>query len=323
MDHLRRVVVILSLCTGSLAGFSMGADAKKPLTTKSASKTPAAEPLKQSSQNQPEEPAADAALLDSPSEKPEWLDDYVDAMDRAKAEGKLMLIHFYRSSDQRRKEAGQAADSVANIERAFSSPAIGEKLGDFVLVKLPIDTAISVQRKPLKVLDHAAFSELHKGPGIAVIDFAHKNSEYFGYVVSVLPFTPGKYYRFQTSHLTALVNLPEGTLTQRSMILAVRIHPEHPASTVVPKTPFCFRKPRAIPIIRPKFMLLGHQGWGSRFQRIIGKLLGAARPRAGGSSRRKLAEPGFDGLVRRLRGQLAAIGRALECREGAASQLRL
>ena len=106
--------------------------------------------MKQSSQNQPEEPAADAALLDSPSEKPEWLDDYVDAMDRAKAEGKLMLIHFYRSSDQRRKEAGQAADSVANIERAFSTPAIGEKLGDFVLVKLPIDTAISVQRKAVE-----------------------------------------------------------------------------------------------------------------------------------------------------------------------------
>ncbi len=101
MVHLRLVLVILSLCIGSLAGFSMGADAKKPSATKSASKTSAAEPLKQSSQNQPEEPAADAALLDSPSEKPEWLDDYVDAMDRAKAEGKLMLIDFYRSSDQR------------------------------------------------------------------------------------------------------------------------------------------------------------------------------------------------------------------------------
>ena len=69
MDHLRRVLVILSLCTGSLAGFSMGADAKKATTTKSASKTPAAEPLKQSSQNQTEEPPADSALLDSQSAK--------------------------------------------------------------------------------------------------------------------------------------------------------------------------------------------------------------------------------------------------------------
>src|SRR4029079_4120985 len=126
MDHLRRVLVILSLSTAPLAGFSMGADAKKPPTTKSASKTPAVEPLQQSSQNQPEEPAADVALLDSPNEKPEWLDDYVDAMDRAKAEGKLMLIHFYRSSDQRRKEAGKAADSVENIERAFATPEIQE-----------------------------------------------------------------------------------------------------------------------------------------------------------------------------------------------------
>jgi hypothetical protein len=274
MVQLRLGLAILTLYTGSLAGFSMGADAKKPTTTNSASKTPAVEPLKQSSQNQPAEPVADAALLDSQSANPEWLNDYVDAMDRAKAEGKLMLIHFYRSSDQRRKEAGQAADSVANIERAFSTPEIGEKLGEFVLVKLPIDTTITVQRKPLKVLDHAAFSELHKGPGIAVIDFAHKNTEYFGYVVSVLPFTPGKYYRFQTSHLNALVNLPEGTLTQRSMILAVRIHPEHPASTAGAEDPVLLSEATGHSDYQAEVHVQGHQGWGSRFQRIIGKLLG-------------------------------------------------
>jgi len=270
--------VILGLCLGSLAELSMGADAKKPSATKSASKTPAVEPLQRSSPNQPDEPAADAALLDSPSEKPEWADDYVDAMDRAKAEGKLMLIHFYRSSDQRRKEAGKAADSVENIERAFATPEIQEKLGDFVLVKLPIDTTITVQRKPIKVLDHAAFSELHKGPGIAAIDFAHKNTEYFGYVVSVLPFTPGKYYRFQTSHLKALVNLPEGTLTQRSMILAVRIHPEHPASTVGAEDPVLLSEATGHSNYQAEVHVQGHQGWGSRFQRIIGKLLGRGTP---------------------------------------------
>ncbi len=211
---------------------------------------------------------------------------------------------------------------MENIERAFSTPEIREKLGDFVLAKLPIDTTITAQRKPLKVLDHAAFSELHKGPGIAVIDFAHKNTEYFGYVVSVLPFTPGKYYRFQTSHLKALVNLPEGTLTQRSMILAVRIHPEHPASTVAPKTPFCCPKPRAIPIIRPKFMFKGTKA-GARDSSELSANCWGGTPGAGGSGRGKLAEPGFDGLVRRLRGQLAAIGRALERRKGPASKLRL
>jgi hypothetical protein len=220
----------------------------------------------------PVDPAADSP---TPSE---WLSNYVSAMAQAKAENKLMLIHFYRAADQVRKEAGQAADSVANIERAFAAPEIQQQLGDYVLVKLPIDSQIICQHKPLRVLDHAAFAELHKGPGIAVVDFAHKNTEYFGYVVSVLPFTPGKYYRFRNSHLQALVNLPEGTLSQRSMILAVRIHPEHPASTNGVEDPILLSEATGHSDYQAEVHVQGHQGWGSRFQRIIGKLLGRGTP---------------------------------------------
>jgi hypothetical protein len=222
--------------------------------------------------------AGEAAPIAETAATVEWMDDYVAAMDKARAENKLMLIHFFRASDQRRKEAGQAADSVANVEQAFSTPEIQPKLGDYVLVKLPIDTAITYQRKPLKVLDHAAFSELHKGPGIAVIDFAHPNADYFGYVVSVLPFTPGKYYRFRTSHLNALMTLPEGTLTQRSMIFAVRIHPEHPASTNGTEDPILLSEATGHSNYQADVQVQGHQGWGSRFQRIIGKLLGRGTP---------------------------------------------
>ena len=217
------------------------------------------------------------ATADS-SAAPEWLDSYVSAMDQAKAENKLMLVHFYRATDQLRKEAGEAADSVTNIERAFVTPEIQGKLGDYVLVKLPIDCQITCQHKPLRVLEHAAFAELHKGPGIAVIDFAHKDTEYYGYVVSVLPFTPGKYYRFRNSHLEALVNLPEGTLTQRSMIFAVRIHPEHPASTNGAEDPVLLSEATGHSDYQAEVHVQGHQGWGSRFQRIIGKLLGRGTP---------------------------------------------
>jgi hypothetical protein len=207
-----------------------------------------------------------------------WLDNYSQAMDQAKAEKKLMLVHFYRPSDQDRKEAGAAGDSVVNVERALEEPGIREKLDDYVLAKLPLDAEITSKGKSLRLLSHGAFSELHNGAGIAVIDMAHTDAEYYGYVVNVLPFTPGKYYRFRPSHLEALVDLPEGSLTQRSMILAVRIHPEHPASTTGQEDPILLSEAREHSNYQAQVHVQGHQDWESRFHRIISKLLGRGTP---------------------------------------------
>jgi hypothetical protein len=166
-----------------------------------------------------------------------------------------------------------AGDSVVNIENAFEQPAVRENLDSFVLVKLPIDSQINAKGKSIRLLEHGAFSELHKGPGIAVIDLAHENTEYYGYVVNVLPFTPGKYYRFNPKHLETLVNLPEGTLTQRSMVLAVRIHPEHPASTTGQENPVLLSEATDHSNYQAQIHVQGHQDWESRFHRILSKLL--------------------------------------------------
>jgi len=209
-----------------------------------------------------------------------WIENYSEAMREAKADKKLMLIHFYRPSDQRRQEAPDAADSVVNIEKQFNRPSVRESLDRFVLTKLPLDATITTGGKTQRVLSHAAFAEMHGSPGIAVIDFAHEDQEYFGYVVSILPFTPGKYYRFHPSHIEALVDLPAGTLTQRSMVMAVRIHPEHPASTSGSEDPVLLSEAAGHSNYQAQTRSLGHQGWGSRFERIIGKLLGRGIPSA-------------------------------------------
>jgi hypothetical protein len=214
----------------------------------------------------------------SASPAPVWIESYSEAMKQAKADKKMMLIHFYRPSDQRRQEAPDAADSVVNIEKQFNRPSIREALDRFVLTKLPVDATITTGGKVQRALSHQAFAEMHGGPGIAVIDFAHEDEEYYGYVVSVLPFTPGKYYRFHPSHIEALVDLPAGTLTQRSMVMAVRIHPEHPASTSGSEDPVLLSEAAGHSNYQAQNHSLGHQGWGSRFQRIIGKLLGRGIP---------------------------------------------
>src|SRR5262245_34615099 len=209
-----------------------------------------------------------------------WLADYSQAMDQAKAEKKMMLVHFYRASDQKRREAADAMDSVVNVEETFNDLAANHKLDAFVLTKLPLDAEMKIQGKTQRLLDHGAFTELHKGPGIAVIDLAHDGTDYWGYTVSALPFTPGKFYRFRLSHLETLVDLPPGTLTQRSMILAVRIHPEHPASTSGQEDPILLSEAAVHSNYQAQIRALGHHGWGERFQRIIGKLFGRGTPGA-------------------------------------------
>jgi hypothetical protein len=209
-----------------------------------------------------------------------WLDDYRTATNQAKAEKKLVLLHFYRAADQTKKEAAAAIDSVANIERALEEPGVRDRLNNYVLVKLPVESEIKIKGEPVQLLQHGAFFELRKGPGLAVIDYAHENTEYHEHVVSVLPFTPGKYYRFRPSHIVALLDLPAGTLTQRSMIFAVRIHPERPASTTGEDDPVLLSEAKSHSNYQAQVRVQGHHHWDSRFQRIIGRLLGRGKPGA-------------------------------------------
>ncbi len=212
------------------------------------------------------------------SSKLTWLEDYTQAMSQAREEKKLLLIHFYKPEDQKHPDAPDAADSVVNVERAMEEPGIREQFEKYVLAKLPTDTQITVDGDPLRLLGHRAFEQLRNGPGIAVIDLTHEDTDYYGYVVSALPFKPGKYYRFRLSHLEALVDLPPGTLTQRSMIFAVRIHPEHPKSTVGPDDPILLSEATSASKYQAQIRVQGHHNWESRFHRIMGRLLGRGTP---------------------------------------------
>jgi hypothetical protein len=116
--------------------------------------------------------------------------------------------------------------------------------------------------------------EMRRGPGIFVVDHAHP--ELAGRIVSVLPRTPGKYYRFSPDHIDQLATLPTGTLTQRSLILAVRIHPEHPQSTQGTCDPSLCQEAAAHSSHQARIRKQGHHGWETRSQRIAGGRGGAA-----------------------------------------------
>lgn len=204
------------------------------------------------------EPAGEVAI--------DWQHDYGDAMRIARAEGKMMFVWFQGKGNQvsERFEAVSLRDSKV---RAL--------LARYVSVKLPQDATITVDGEPLRLLDHPAFQEMNHSPGIAIIDFENRESEHYGYVVTTLPFMTGKFYQFRPEHLAVVLDLPPGTLTQRTLVFAVRIHPERPASTRGAIDPTLVDEAKRHSSYQARIRVQGHHHWGQRFPRLA-RLLGLA-----------------------------------------------
>jgi hypothetical protein len=198
---------------------------------------------------------------------PAWLNDYAEAMNQARSEQKMLLVHFCQDRDP----------NCAAIERTLLTPQLRHTLQRYVLARVATDAAISQQGQQVRLLGHPSFGELRGGPGLAVIDMAHKEQPYYGHVVSALPTISGGYYQFRPEHVPALLHLPPGTLTQRTMIFAVRTHPEQPASTLGEADPVLIDEAARHSAYQARIRSQGHHGWGSRFQRIIGRLAGRSR----------------------------------------------
>ena len=159
------------------------------------------------------------------SPKPiQWQTDYSKAMKAASKRGQLMFVYFHSETPTANEQAFENASLV--------NPKVREIIDRMSLVRLPLDATIQLDGKPLRLLDHGAFAELDGKPGLAIIDMANRDKPYYGHVVTTLPLVSGRYYQFRPEHVAVALSLPPGTLTQRTMVFAVRIHPESPASTV-------------------------------------------------------------------------------------------
>lgn len=216
----------------------------------------------------------DKAMLPPPAagEAAEWLDNYGEAMKQAELGRKMLLVYFYAAEpteNQRRFEA----------EASTNRDVLDLLKKDYLAVRLPTDYEVSVGGERSRLLDHEAFAELGGRPGLAVIDFAHKSEDYHGYVVSLLPLTNGKYYRFDPIHLRTMLDLPAGTLTQRTMIFAVRIHPERPASTFGRADRVLLDEALEHSRHQARIRRQGHHNWSQRFQRIAQLLGGGLMPK--------------------------------------------
>lgn len=209
-----------------------------------------------------------------PIAEAEWLTDYSQAMSQANSERKMLFIYFH---DPEVTPARRAFE-----ERVLRQEQIVEQLGHYVTLQLPLDATIKTGGKTITLLEHAAFREMHGRQGVAIIDLEHPEPELHGYVVSTFPFTPGKFYTADA--LSIVLDLPPGTLTQRTMIFAVRRHPEKPQSTQGELSPVLLTEAKNHSSHQASILVQGHHNWDSRFQRISAQLPG------GGEAQEVVAE---------------------------------
>lgn len=193
-----------------------------------------------------------------------WHTDYAKARQEADREGRMMVINFLPRSDD---------ETQQGLEQAIHDDAqLRDGLAGMVLVRLSTDAKTEVDGQMQPLLDQPGYEELRGGAGIAIVDLQHQDEPYYGEVVTVLPYANGKYYRWKPSYLKTALNLPAGSVTQRTMIWAVRIHPDHPASTKGEFHPVLAEAAEEHSEYQARVEVQGHQGFSGRYQRIRAKL---------------------------------------------------
>jgi len=198
----------------------------------------------------------------------EWHTDYARAYQAARSGKRMLLINFVPGPSAH--ATGTEADRAqASLEKKIvACSALRKQLAEVVLARLPRDAKIQLAGKTTRLLGNAAFQYLEGQPGIAIIDLVHQGAAYYGRVVNAFPFRSGKYYHWDPEYLSVALRLPPGTITQRTMVWAVRIHPERPASTTGQEDPHLAQAAASHSQYQADVGVQGHQQWETRFHRI-------------------------------------------------------
>ena len=207
-------------------------------------------------------PAPPASAAEMPGGAVQRIDDYAAATAAARQAQAMLLVSVEPTGSDPADTAGQ------HLERPDVQQRFADSGTPWVFCRVGMEDAGA------GLVANPGLVEMRRGPGLFVVDYAH--GELTGRIVSILPRKPGKYYRFSPSHIDELAALPAGTLTQRSLILAVRLHPENPQSTQGTCDPELCREAAAHSGHQARIRKQGHHDWQTRSQRIAGGRGGAS-----------------------------------------------
>ena len=191
----------------------------------------------------------------------QWYEDYAAAYDRAAKERRPLLIYF---------RDDHPTSPCRKFDVVLDNPTVQEFLRYYVCARLPLSARTKSDGKEIPLLGHPAFSEMLGLPGLAIVDLAHTGTEYYGTVVSVFPFLRGQPYT--SEQVLIILTLPPGTLTQRTLIYAVRSHPERPRSADGVFDPYLAAEASSHASYQAKIGVQGHHFWQSRFHKILSRL---------------------------------------------------
>lgn len=211
--------------------------------------------------------ARDFAFLASPTHGANgiaWLTDYWKAVEEARQQQRMLLIYFACPKGESGCEGFEA--------NTLTVPAICEEMGSYVCLKLDRGAKVSLDGQETVLLRHRSFSEMVGLPGIAIVDYTRPEASYYGQVVSTFPFLRGRPY--DAKQMRVILNLPPGKLTQRTLIYAVRTHPDAPQSTSGELDEYLASEAESHSTYQARVRLQGHQAWESRFHRINARLPG-------------------------------------------------
>lgn len=195
--------------------------------------------------------------LESPASKWDILEvaDYTAGLEAARQRSALLLVSVEPEL------VATATDLVARSLRETAIRSCFEKADTpWVFCALGLDEGGH------DLLASPALRELRGGPGVFVVDQAHP--AWLGRIVSVLPRTAGRYYEFDPADLALLADLPPGPLTQRSLIFAVRRHPDSPQSTSGACDQMLCDAAAAHSTHQATLKQQGHHGWQARSQQL-------------------------------------------------------
>jgi hypothetical protein len=199
----------------------------------------------------------------------QWSLNYRQAMDAAEQQGKMMFVYFYggNSDDQR----------PLVFERAvLADPQVRTLLSKYQLLLLPVDAQIHSEGKVITLLDDKSFQHMYRSPGVAIIDMASRDKPYFRHVVSAFPFDGDQFYGI--SRLKTMLGLPPGSLTQRTLTYAVRIHPEQPGSADGKVDTSLISYAENHSQLMADIQVQGHHNWEQRFHELSARIPDGLEP---------------------------------------------
>jgi hypothetical protein len=210
-------------------------------------------------------PLCHAAASEPPADPPAeiaWHTRYDEAVRAAREQRKMLFIHF--------RSPGRNPAAKAFESRSLVESVVRPNRDRYVWARIAPSASIVVGGRRTRVLGHDAFRDMHGRQGIAIVDYSDPDAKTYGYAVSQFPFDDGKFYPARS--LAVILDLPPGTLTQRTLIFAVRIHPEAPASASGRVSGVLTSEAEHQSRHQAQILVQGHHDWETRFHRINARL---------------------------------------------------